>query len=130
MDSSEQVVTPDPAVMKGLDAWRSLPIKQQPQWDDPEALAAVSAELTTAPPLVFAGEVDMLRERLARVARGEAFLLQGGDCAETFCWRHSRPNSQPSQDDFADGCGLDLRRLDAHHQNGQNGGPVRETSLE
>ena len=84
MDSSEQVVTPDPAVMKGLDAWRSLPIKQQPQWDDPEALAAVSAELTTAPPLVFAGEVDMLRERLARVARGEAFLLQGGDCAETF----------------------------------------------
>ncbi|MFC4244818.1 class II 3-deoxy-7-phosphoheptulonate synthase [Gryllotalpicola reticulitermitis] len=75
---------PDPAVLAGLDHWRSLPIKQQPQWPDADAVAAASAELSTLPPLVFAGEVDQLRERLATAARGEAFLLQGGDCAETF----------------------------------------------
>ncbi|MCR2825737.1 3-deoxy-7-phosphoheptulonate synthase, partial [Microbacterium sp. zg.Y909] len=67
-----------------LDAWRALPIKQQPLWTDPDAVAAVSSEIATLPPLVFAGEVDNLRERLARAASGNAFLLQGGDCAETF----------------------------------------------
>jgi 3-deoxy-7-phosphoheptulonate synthase len=66
-----------------LDRWRALPIKQQPQWPDTD-VAAVSKELKSGPPLVFAGEVDLLRERLARVASGKAFLLQGGDCAETF----------------------------------------------
>ena len=67
-----------------LDHWRTLPIKQQPEWYDRDAVAAVSAEIATLPPLVFAGEVDLLRERLARAAAGKAFLLQGGDCAETF----------------------------------------------
>jgi 3-deoxy-7-phosphoheptulonate synthase len=67
-----------------LDHWRTLPIKQQPQWYDEAAVAAASAELATLPPLVFAGEVDNLRDRLARAAAGQAFLLQGGDCAETF----------------------------------------------
>jgi 3-deoxy-7-phosphoheptulonate synthase len=67
-----------------LDHWRTLPIKQQPQWPDADAVAAVSAELATLPPLVFAGEVDNLRDKLARAASGRAFLLQGGDCAETF----------------------------------------------
>ncbi len=67
-----------------LDHWRTLPIKQQPHWADEDAVAAVSAEIATLPPLVFAGEVDNLRERLARAASGRAFLLQGGDCAETF----------------------------------------------
>ena len=67
-----------------LDAWRSLPIKQQPQWPDSERVAEVSAQIAALPPLVFAGEVDNLRERLARAASGNAFLLQGGDCAETF----------------------------------------------
>ena len=67
-----------------LDHWRTLPIKQQPQWPDADAVAAVSDEIATLPPLVFAGEVDNLRERLARAASGRAFLLQGGDCAETF----------------------------------------------
>src|SRR6478609_4341466 len=67
-----------------FDHWRNLPIKQQPAWTDPEAVAEVSAEIATLPPLVFAGEVDNLRERLARAASGRAFLLQGGDCAETF----------------------------------------------
>ncbi|KJL45975.1 Phospho-2-dehydro-3-deoxyheptonate aldolase [Microbacterium hydrocarbonoxydans] len=67
-----------------LDAWRSLPIKQQPQWPDAERVAEVSQQIAALPPLVFAGEVDNLRDRLARAASGRAFLLQGGDCAETF----------------------------------------------
>jgi 3-deoxy-7-phosphoheptulonate synthase len=57
---------------------------QQPDWPDPVALAEVTAELAALPPLVFAGECDQLQSRLAAVARGEAFVLQGGDCAETF----------------------------------------------
>ena len=83
-DPSETVVQADPRVIAGLDYWRQLPIKQQPQWPDAAAAVAASAELSTLPPLIFAGEVDILRERLARAARGESFLLQGGDCAETF----------------------------------------------
>lgn len=74
----------DLATLEGLDAWRKLPIKQQPQWPDAAELKRVTAELATLPPLVFAGEVDQLKARLGRVAQGEAFLLQGGDCAETF----------------------------------------------
>jgi 3-deoxy-7-phosphoheptulonate synthase len=67
-----------------LDTWRELPAAQQPGWPDPEHVRAVTAELADQPPLVFAGECDQLKERLAAVARGEAFVLQGGDCAETF----------------------------------------------
>ncbi|MDM4763071.1 3-deoxy-7-phosphoheptulonate synthase class II [Galbitalea sp. SE-J8] len=84
VDPSEPVVLADPAVVEGLDHWRSLPIKQQPSWPDADATAAASAELATLPPLVFAGEVDDLRDKLANAAAGRAFLLQGGDCAETF----------------------------------------------
>ena len=73
-----------PTLHDDLDHWRSLPIKQQPNWTDLDAVTAVSDEIATLPPLVFAGEVDNLRERLARAASGRAFLLQGGDCAETF----------------------------------------------
>ena len=83
-DPSETIVQADPNVIAGLDYWRQLPIKQQPAWPDAAAVAAASAELATLPPLIFAGEVDILRERLARAARGDSFLLQGGDCAETF----------------------------------------------
>lgn len=71
-------------MLDALDTWRSLPIKQQPIWSDLDAVAAVSDEIASLPPLVFAGEVDNLRDRLARAASGRAFLLQGGDCAETF----------------------------------------------
>ncbi|HEY1238270.1 MAG TPA: 3-deoxy-7-phosphoheptulonate synthase class II [Solirubrobacterales bacterium] len=67
-----------------LDAWRTLPAAQRPDWPDPARVRAVETELADLPPLVFAGECDLLRERLAAVARGEAFVLQGGDCAETF----------------------------------------------
>jgi 3-deoxy-7-phosphoheptulonate synthase len=84
VDPSETIVQADPEVIDGLDYWRNLPIKQQPEWPDAGVAAAASAEIASFPPLVFAGEVDILRERLARAARGESFLLQGGDCAETF----------------------------------------------
>lgn len=80
----EQVVVPDPAVVAGLDNYLSLPAAQQPTWPDQDAVQAVRNELALQPPLVFAGEVDILRERLALAASGKAFLLQGGDCAETF----------------------------------------------
>jgi 3-deoxy-7-phosphoheptulonate synthase len=68
----------------GLDNWRDLPVSQQPSWQDSEVFNASVKELSALPPLVFAGEVDILRERLAAAAQGKAFLLQGGDCAETF----------------------------------------------
>jgi 3-deoxy-7-phosphoheptulonate synthase len=84
VDPSETVVLADPSVIAGLDYWRTLPISQQPHWPDSDAVAAASAEIATLPPLIFAGEVDILRDRLAKAARGESFLLQGGDCAETF----------------------------------------------
>jgi len=67
-----------------LDTLRASGAAQQPQWPDAGARDAVVDRLRRQPPLVFAGECDLLRERLAAVARGEAFLLQGGDCAETF----------------------------------------------
>ena len=84
VDPSEPVVLADPAVVAGLDYWRELPIKQQPAWPDADAVAAASRTIASFPPLVFAGEVDDLRSKLARAASGQAFLLQGGDCAETF----------------------------------------------
>ncbi|WUK11828.1 3-deoxy-7-phosphoheptulonate synthase class II [Kitasatospora sp. NBC_00374] len=65
-------------------SWQSLPAAQQPEWPDQEALRKTLADLASYPPLVFAGECDQLRARLGAVARGEAFLLQGGDCAEAF----------------------------------------------
>ncbi|WP_330241501.1 class II 3-deoxy-7-phosphoheptulonate synthase [Streptomyces sp. NBC_00525] len=65
------------------EAWRSLPAAQQPDWPDPAALRTALSSLAGAPPLVFATECDTLLDRLGEVARGKAFLLQGGDCAET-----------------------------------------------
>ncbi|GAA0398162.1 3-deoxy-7-phosphoheptulonate synthase class II [Microbispora corallina] len=67
-----------------LDTWRDLPAAQQPEWPDRGELDGVVAELQGLPPLVFAGECDQLKASLAAVSRGEAFVLQGGDCAETF----------------------------------------------
>jgi 3-deoxy-7-phosphoheptulonate synthase len=65
-------------------SWLGLTAAQQPDWPDPARVQEVLAELAGLPPLVFAGECDLLRDRLAAVSRGEAFVLQGGDCAETF----------------------------------------------
>ena len=81
---NEPVVAADPAVIAGLDNYVNLPAAQQPTWPDQADLVRVRAELAKLPPLVFAGEVDILRDRLASAAQGKAFLLQGGDCAETF----------------------------------------------
>ena len=66
------------------DSWRSKPIVQVPDYPDAAALADVEAKLATFPPLVFAGEARQLRKALAKVAAGDGFLLQGGDCAESF----------------------------------------------
>ncbi|GAB3489014.1 3-deoxy-7-phosphoheptulonate synthase class II [Flexivirga lutea] len=64
--------------------WPTLPALQQPRWPDADEVHRVRAELAAAPPLVFAGECDVLRSRLAAAAVGDAFVLQGGDCAERF----------------------------------------------
>jgi 3-deoxy-7-phosphoheptulonate synthase len=80
----EPNIQADPSVLKGLDNYRNLPAAQQPTWTDETKLQAARQELAVLPPLVFAGEVDTLRARLAAAADGKSFLLQGGDCAETF----------------------------------------------
>ncbi len=66
------------------DSWRSKPIIQQPIYADAQALAQVEQTLAGYPPLVFAGEARELRKQFAEVTQGRAFLLQGGDCAESF----------------------------------------------
>ncbi|MEK9692153.1 MAG: 3-deoxy-7-phosphoheptulonate synthase class II [Rhodospirillaceae bacterium] len=70
------------------DSWRSKDIRQVPEYPDKALLAAAETQLKTYPPLVFAGEARQLREELAEVAAGRAFLLQGGDCAESFAEFH------------------------------------------
>src|ERR671920_1003980 len=72
-------------------SWRSKPIQQVPAFPDLEALEGVEQQLAGFPPLVFAGEARKLRRALGKVAAGEAFLLQGGDCAESFA-EHSADN--------------------------------------
>ncbi|MDA0675014.1 MAG: 3-deoxy-7-phosphoheptulonate synthase class II [Proteobacteria bacterium] len=73
------------------DSWRASPIRQQPEYPDAARLATVEARLRNYPPLVFAGEARRLKSALANVADGKAFLLQGGDCAESFAEFH--PNN-------------------------------------
>ncbi len=73
-----------PAILAELhEAVAARPAAQQPEWPDAYAASEAVRELSRVPPLVFAGEADQLRDRLATVQRGEAFLLQGGDCAES-----------------------------------------------
>src|SRR5262244_561639 len=73
------------------ESWRQKPIAQVPEYPDQQALASVEHRLATFPPLVFAGEARSLKKALGRVAAGEGFLLQGGDCAEAFT-EHSANN--------------------------------------
>jgi 3-deoxy-7-phosphoheptulonate synthase len=73
------------------DSWRQKPIEQSPAYPDAARLAAVESQLAGFPPLVFAGEARKLKKTLAGVAEGKAFLLQGGDCAESFA-EHSADN--------------------------------------
>ena len=65
-------------------SWRAFPIQQQPHYDDQALLASVEQQLHKYPPLVFAQETRDLFSQLGQVAEGNAFLLQGGDCAESF----------------------------------------------
>ena len=73
------------------DSWRAKPVVQMPAYPDAASLVAVESQLAGFPPLVFAGEARKLKKALAKVAKGEAFLLQGGDCAESFA-EHSADN--------------------------------------
>ncbi|NRA67577.1 MAG: 3-deoxy-7-phosphoheptulonate synthase class II [Pseudobacteriovorax sp.] len=66
------------------DSWRNLPIMQQPQYDDSSVLSSVLSDISKLPPLVFVGEVETLKSKIASAARGDSFILQGGDCAEKF----------------------------------------------
>ena len=66
------------------DSWRNFPVKHQPKYSDMNALKLTEEKLKSLPPLVFAGEARTLKEKLASVSEGNAFLLQGGDCAESF----------------------------------------------
>jgi len=70
-------------------SWREKPILQQPAYPNQEELATVLSELRNYPPLVFAGEARTLKSQLAKVSKGKAFLLQGGDCAESFSEFHA-----------------------------------------
>ncbi|CUS48965.1 MAG: 3-deoxy-7-phosphoheptulonate synthase AroF [Idiomarinaceae bacterium HL-53] len=65
-------------------SWRNFPVQQQPEYPDQAALKAVEKQLKSFPPLVFAEEIRQLQKYLGQVAQGKAFLLQGGDCAESF----------------------------------------------
>ena len=65
-------------------SWRAHPIKQQPTWPDEGEYDAALKQIASMPPLVFAGEARSLQSALARVAAGNAFPLQAGDCAESF----------------------------------------------
>ncbi len=73
------------------DSWRNFPVMQMPDFTDLEKLKTVEGRLAGFPPLVFAGEARKLKKKLARVAEGRGFLLQGGDCAESFA-EHSADN--------------------------------------
>jgi 3-deoxy-7-phosphoheptulonate synthase len=73
------------------ETWRALPVQQMPAYVDAEALERVEKRLAGFPPLVFAGEARKLKKKLAKVAEGRGFLLQGGDCAESFA-EHSADN--------------------------------------
>ncbi len=73
------------------DSWRNVPVVQVPDYSDLAQLQAVEKQLAGYPPLVFAGEARKLKKKLARVAEGRGFLLQGGDCAESFA-EHSADN--------------------------------------
>jgi 3-deoxy-7-phosphoheptulonate synthase len=73
------------------DSWRKAEARQLPAWPDSAKAAAVETEMRSYPPLVFAGETRLLKDRLADVVAGKAFLLQGGDCAESFAEFH--PNN-------------------------------------
>ena len=121
----------DPAVIAGLDYWRDAP---------DQAAAGVARrrrrrappppKIATLPPLVFAGEVDILRDAARRGGRGEAFLLQGGDCAETFAGATADQIRDRVKTILQMAVVLTYGASDARHQDGPHGRPVRQAALE
>ena len=109
--------------------WRTCPIAQAPDYTDAAALDAVETELRTAPPLIFAGEARALKAQLARAAAGEAFLLQAGDCAESFAEFHANALRDTREGAAADGGGAELCRWCARREGGAHGRPVRQAAL-
>ena len=73
-----------PETLAGLDAWRDLSPQQQPTYENAAERDSALSALSAVPPLIFAGEADRLKDRIAAASRGEAFVLAGGDCAESF----------------------------------------------
>ena len=78
-----------------VNSWRNFPIRQVTEYSDKDNVVTVEKELSLIPPLVFAEEARRLRKRMADVAEGKAFLLQGGDCAESFA-EHNANNIRDS----------------------------------
>ena len=110
-------------------SWRAKPIQQVPTYPDAARLAAAEETLADFPPLVFAGEARRLKASLARVAEGKAFLLQGGDCAESFAEFRANNIRDTFRVHAADGGGADLRRRHAGGQGRPHGRPVRQAAL-
>ena len=113
--------------LPSLEQLRALGPLQQPTYPDPTAVDAAVARLRTAPPLVFAGECDDLRSKIAAVSRGEAFLLQGGDCAETFDGV-TADNVRNKLRVLLQMAVVDLCRLDAGGQARSTRRPVRQAA--
>ena len=111
------------------DSWRKFPILQVPNYPEQSVLNQVEKTLAEKPPLVFAGEVQNLRSQLANVAKGKGFLLQGGDCAESF----AEFTADMIRDNFsrvlADGCGADLWGIHAGGENRPYGWTICQAPL-
>ena len=106
--------------------WREHPARHQPEWPDPAALEAARNTLLSLPPLVFAGEARALKAALGEVAEGRAFLLQAGDCAESFHDVLRGRDPREAEDPAANGRRAHVRRHAADRQGRPDRGPVRE----
>ena len=111
------------------DSWRACPIRQVPSYPDAAKLASMEARLSRFPPLVFAGEARRLKSALALAAEGKAFVLQGGDCAESFRRLHRQRYPRHVSGAAANGRGAYLWRRAAGSKTRPHGRPVRQAPL-
>ncbi len=128
-----QTGTNRPLENRSSDAWSAgelahKPVRQMPAYPDAERLAAVESRLRRYPPLVFAGEARRLKASLAEVADGRAFVLQGGDCAESYRGFHRQHHPRHLPGAAADGGCADLRQQRACREDGSHGGAVRQAA--
>ncbi len=110
-------------------SWREKPIRQVPDYPDAAKLAAMEARLARFPPLVFAGEARRLKQHLALAARGEAFVLQGGDCRGGLRRFHRQHHPRPVPRAAADGGGPHLRRGATGGETRPHGRAVRQATV-